>query len=152
MPRFKQTTPKLRRDGPILEVQVEPVLAAQKVMQVDGDEISSVPVRALIDTGASGTLVQASVIEKLGLEQIGTVLLTTPSTTRPLVRYQYHVRIVLSRTIAFETNIVEGALVGQDIECLIGRDILEQVLFTYDGPNSRFSLSLKSSEKEQHKQ
>lgn len=142
MPRLKQTVPRLRRDGPVIEVQVEPVLAAQQVMQADGDEVISVSCKALIDTGASGTLIQTSVIERLRLEQIGTVLLTTPSTTRPLVRYQYRVRIVLSKTIAFETNIVEGALVGQDIECLIGRDILEQVVFTYDGPNSRFSITL----------
>ena len=143
MPRLKQASPRLKRDGAIIEVQVEPVLAAQEVMQADGDEIISVPVRALIDTGASGTLIQTSAIRRLGLEQIGTVLLTTPSTTKPLVRYQYRVRIVLSKTMAFETNVIEGALVGQDIECLIGRDILHEVVFTYDGPNSRFSISLK---------
>ena len=144
MPHLKQVSPNLRRDGPTLEVQIEPVLAAQRVMQVDGDEVISVPIRVLIDTGASGTLVQTSVIERLGLDRIGTVLLTTPSTAKPLVRYQYRVRIVLSKTIAFETNAVEGALIGQDIECLIGRDILEEVVFTYDGPNNRFSINPKS--------
>ena len=116
-------------------------------MQADGDEIIdeiiSVPLRALIDTGASGTLIESSAIKRLGLDRIRTVLLTMPSTTKPLVRYQYRVRVVLSKTIAFETNVVEGALVGQDIECLIGRDILDEVVFTYDGPNSRFSINLK---------
>ena len=143
MPRLKQVSPRLRRDGPIIKIQGKPVLAAQEVMQADGDEIISVPIRALIDTGAFGTLIQASAIKRLGLKQIGTVLLTTPSTTKPLIRYQYRVRVVLSKTIAFETNVVEGALVGQDVECLIGRDILDEVVFTYDGPNSRFSINLK---------
>lgn len=69
MPRLKQVSSRLKRDGPIIEeVQVESVLAAQKVMQADGDEIISVPVRALIDTGASGTLIQTSAIKRLGLD------------------------------------------------------------------------------------
>jgi len=45
--------------------------------------------------------------------------------------------------MAFEVDAVEGALIDQNVQCLIGRDILEEVSFTYDGPNSRFSISLK---------
>lgn len=143
MVRLKQVPPGLLRDGPTLEVQVEPVLDAQKVMRNDGDEVPSVSVNALIDTGASGTLIQTSVIEKLGLDWISTVRLTTPSTTKPLIRYEYRVRVALSRTIAFETDVVEAPLIGQNVQCLIGRDILQYVIFTYDGPNSRFSITLK---------
>jgi len=105
--------------------------------------VPSVLLKALIDTGASGTLVQTSVVERMGLSPFDTALLTTPSTTQPLRRRLYRVRIVFSKTVAFETNIVEGPLIGQNVQCLIGRDILEHIVFTYDGPNSRFSLSLK---------
>ena len=143
MSRIKRVAPRLRRDGPILEVRIEPVLAAQKVMRDEGGEVPSILVGALIDTGAFGTLAQTSVIEGMGLASIGTALLTTPSTTKPLVRREYRVRIVLSKTVAFETDIVEESLTGQNIQCLIGRDILEEVVFTYDGPNSRFSINLK---------
>lgn len=143
MPRLKQDDPRLRKDGPTVEVRVEPILDAQRLMRADGDEVPSILIRALVDTGASGTLVQTSVIKRLGLEWIGTVLLTTPSTTKPLERYEYRVRVVLSESIAFETDVVEAPLVGQKVQCLIGRDILEYVVFTYDGPNSRFSITLK---------
>jgi predicted aspartyl protease len=68
MPRLKKDDPRLRRDGPTLKVQVEPVLDAQRVMLADGDEVPSVSVSALIDTGASGTLIQTAVIDKLGLD------------------------------------------------------------------------------------
>jgi hypothetical protein len=60
-----------------------------------------------------------------------------------LIRYEYRVRVVLSKTIAFETDVVEAPLIGQNVQCLIGRDILEQLVFTYDGPNSRFTLTLR---------
>ena len=143
MPRLKRDEPLLRRDGPILEVRVEPVLDAQKVMQDDGDEVPSVLLKALIDTGASGTLVQTSVVEGMGLSPFDTALLSTPSTTEPLRRRLYRVRLIFSKTIAFETNVVEGPLIGQNVQCLIGRDILEEVFFTYDGPNRKFSISLK---------
>jgi hypothetical protein len=143
MPRLKIAAPTLRREGPAIDIQIQPVLAAQEAMRADGEEVPSVSVKALIDTGASGTLIQTSIVGTLGLDWIGTVLLTTPSTTKPLVRYEYRVRIVLSETIAFETDAVEGDLIGQNIQCLIGRDVLEYVVFTYDGPNSRFSIALK---------
>lgn len=55
----------------------------------------------------------------------------------------YHVRLILSRTLAFEVDAVEGLLMGQDVQCLLGRDILQQLKFIYDGPNNRFSLILK---------
>lgn len=143
MPRLEKDDPRLRKDGPTVEIRVEPVLDAQRLMRADGDEVPSISIRALIDTGASGTLVQTSVIKRLGLEWIGTVLLTTPSTTKPLERYEYRVRVVLSDAIAFETDVVEAPLAGQKVQCLIGRDILDYVVFTYDGPNSRFSITLK---------
>ena len=143
MPRLKRVEPRLRRDEPILEVRLEPVLAAQKLMRDDAEEVPSVSIKALIDTGASGTLVQTSVVEGMGLSPFDTALLTTPSTTQPLRCRLYRVRLVFSKTVAFETNVVEGPLIGQNVQCLIGRDILEHVVFTYDGPNSRFSITLK---------
>ncbi len=67
MPRLKRVEPRLRRDGPVLEVRIEPVLDAQKVMRDEGDKVPSVLIKALIDTGASGTLVQTSVVGGMGL-------------------------------------------------------------------------------------
>lgn len=141
MPRLKRAAPHLRRDGPTLEVQIELVLDAQKVMQDDGDEVPSVVIKALIDTDASGTLVQTLVVEGMGLSPFDTALLSTPSTTELLRRRLYRVRLVFSKIVAFETNVVEGPLIGQNVQCLIGRDILEEVVFTYDGPGSRFTIS-----------
>lgn len=94
----------------------------------------------LIDTGASGTLVQTDVLNRLGLESLGTVFLRTPTTTEPVARSQYLVRIVLSEGIAFEVEVVDAPLSGQGIQGLIGRDILDQLVFTYNGPKNQYTI------------
>ena len=142
MPRLERTTHTLRRDGPVLQIRVEPVLEAQAAMRADGDEIPSATILALLDTGASGTLIQTSVVDGMGLDWISEVRLRTASTVEPLIRYEYRLRLVLSENIVFEVDAVEGPLVGQKVQCLIGRDILEQVVLIYDGPRSRFSVKM----------
>ena len=96
----------------------------------------------MIDTGASGTLVEPDVFKPLNMKPFALARLRTASTVRPLMRGQYRARIVLARSLAFEVDVVAGSLIGQDVQCLIGRDILEQVVLTYDGPRGRFSVKM----------
>ena len=137
MPRLKRDAPDLLKNGPLLHVRVEPVLAVQESMLTEGDEIPTSSILALIDTG---TLLQTAVVTGLGFEALGTVFLLTPSTSEPLARQEYRVRLVLSEDIAFEVDVVEAPLAGQGIQGLIGRDILQLLKFTYDGPKSQFTL------------
>lgn len=143
MPRLSRTVPTLMRDGPLLRVQIEPALASQKVMLADGEEVPSISAMMLIDTGASGTLVQTDVINRLGLESLGTVFLRPPTTTEPVARRQYLVRVVLSEGIAFEVEVVDAPLTGQGIQGLIGRDILDHLVFTYNGPKNQFTVTYR---------
>ena len=143
MPRLKRTLGDLTRNGPTLDIRIEPILSVQELLRSAGEEIPSARILAMIDTGASGTLIKNEVFQSLGVEPYVKVRLHTASTTAPLIRGKYRVRVVLSNSIAFEIDAVDGSLTGQNIQCLIGRDILEYVVFTYDGPNSRFSISLK---------
>ncbi len=46
MPRLKRVEPRLRRDGPVLEVRIEPVLTVQKLMWDDAEEVPSVSIKA----------------------------------------------------------------------------------------------------------
>ena len=140
MPRLKRNAPDLLKNGPLLLVRIEPVLAVQEAMRADGDEIPTASILALIDTGANGTLIQTAVVAGLGFESLGTVFLLTPSTLEPLARQEYRVRLVLSEDIAFEVDVVEAPLAGQSIQGLIGRDILQLLKFTYDGPQSQFTI------------
>jgi len=116
------------------------VLAVQSVLTSDGQPIPSVSILVLLDTGASGTLLQTNVVTGLGQESLGTVFLLTPSTTEPIARQQFRIRLVFAADMAFEVDVVEAPLIGQNIQGLIGRDILQFLKLTYDGPNNRFSL------------
>ena len=127
----------------MLRVRIEPVLAVQDAMRVDGEEVPSASALALIDTGASGTLIQTAIVAGLNFVSLGTVFLRTASTIEPLARDQYRIRLVLSEDIAFEVEVVEAPLTGQGIQGLIGWDALQFLKLTYDGPNSRFSIALK---------
>lgn len=41
----------------------------------------------------------------------------------------------------FATTVLEAPLQGQNIDCLIGRDVLSQGVFVYIGYTNLFSLS-----------
>ena len=143
MPRIKRTLDDLTYTSPTLNVRIEPPPGLQELLRAAGQEIPSVSLLGMIDTGASGTLVKSTAIESLGIESYAFTSLRTASTTEPLIRGKYRVQVVLTEAAAFEVDVVEGPLIGQKVQCLIGRDILEYVVFTYDGPNSRFSITLK---------
>lgn len=129
------------RSGPLLEIVVEPILDLQEAWRQDGRVIPSVPVTALLDTGASHTVIQSNVFDRLGLESVGSVFFSTPSTTEPIVRLQYLVRLILANGIAFEVEVAEAPLGGQEVQCLIGRDLLDYTVLTYNGPKNHYTLN-----------
>ena len=131
----------MRREGPTLTIRAEPVLAVQELLRESGEAIPSVTLTALVDTGASGTLVQSAVFSQVGIEPFSFAYLRTPSTNEPILCGRYRVRIVLSEALAFEVDAVNGALTGQNLQCLIGRDILQEVKLAYDGPHNQFTIT-----------
>jgi len=104
--------------------------------------VPSAALLGMIDTGASGTLVEPNVFKPLNMKPFTVARLRTASTVQPLIRGQYRTRIVIAQDIAFEVDAVGGSLIGQRVQCLIGRDILQHMVLTYDGPRSRFTLRM----------
>ena len=96
---------------------------------------------AMIDTGASGTVIRDDFAVKLGLNPIGTVLINTPSSNN-VSCYEYLVRLALPNQIIVETTAIAAPLQGQNIQCLIGRDVLHLAVFIYVGYAGMFSLSI----------
>lgn len=133
------------REGPILTIRAEPVLAVHALLRESGEDVPSVELTALIDTGASGTLIQSALFSQLGIEPYSFAYLRTPSTNEPILCGRYRIRIVLSNALAFEVDAVNGALTGQNLQCLIGRDILQFVKLAYDGPHNQFTITLTQS-------
>ena len=95
---------------------------------------------AMIDTGASATVIQQGIAAKLGLNPVGVTQIVTPSHTN--VRcYRYIVRLVFPNNVTLESTVIEAPLQGQHIQCLIGRNVLAHGLFVYIGYRNLFSLS-----------
>ena len=105
-------------------------------------------VLALVDTGASCTCIDPSVIEALDLQPTGTVPIHTPTTGgTPKVCNQYDVGLALLiapqqvHVSAFTIAVVEAALSEQGIQALIGRDVLSKGMLVYNGVHGSLSLA-----------
>ena len=95
---------------------------------------------AMIDTGASCTVIREGMAHDLGLQPTGVRMIHTPSDTN--VRcHEYLVRLLLPNGILFETDVVEAPLKGQHIDCLVGRDVLARGILVYIGTENLFTLS-----------
>jgi hypothetical protein len=97
-------------------------------------------VRALVDTGASGTCLDCTIVKRLGLAPSGTILIHTPSTgATPQTCNQFDVAV----GIVMDNNeihlsgsvipVIESDLSAQNIQALLGRDLLDQGILIYDG-------------------
>ena len=104
-------------------------------------------IRALVDTGASCTCVDPSVLANLNLTPTGSVSVNTPSTgATPHLANQYDIALIIPPNkgvpLIFQTiPVVASDLSAQGLQALIGRDILKGCLFTYNGDADVFTLA-----------
>lgn len=148
MPHF---TLQLSPSGPLVDAFVSVSQArAAALMAENPPQTVATPrqIRALIDTGASNTCVDPSVLTALGLTPTGTVSVVTPTTgATPVECKQYDVGLVIPApngapfvvgTIAVTEH---EFLNAQGFHALIGRDILSRCLFGYNGALGLFTLA-----------
>jgi len=119
----------------------------------DESEAREVRIRAIIDTGAAMTFLDPSVLQALELEPVGSVPINTPSTgLRPHFANQYFVDIKIAGpgdpgTIersycARNVAVAESELfLVWGIQALIGRNALQNCLFSYNGVLGVFTLA-----------
>ncbi len=109
-----------------------------------------VQIQALVDTGASCTCIDPSVLQSLALTPTGIVTVNTPSTgLQPHTAQQFDVSIAIPGALPTHIPLVVNnvpvvaaqLLVAQGFQALIGRDILAQCLFTYNGEMGQFTLA-----------
>lgn len=141
MPSFTLRIPNLQQVGPVVELLVTPSVQYIRAMGLAPQQVKVLKVLAMIDTGATGTVLSQGLATTLGIQPIGTTYINTPSSTNVLC-HQYDVQIVFPNQVNIGSIVItEAPLQGQHIQCLIGRDVLEHGLLVYTGYDNSFSLS-----------
>lgn len=133
--------------GPVLDILIgvseSRADALKRAAQLVPNRIS---IRALIDTGASCTCIDPTILSQLNLTATGAIPVHTPSTGgTPVLQNQFDVSLSLvhpyrSLTIP-NIAVIESNLIIQGIDALIGRDVLKRCLFVYDGQEKHFTLA-----------
>ena len=108
--------------------------------------------RALVDTGATMTVVEEGYLAGVGLLPVAEQLVHTASTgMTPLSRNVYAVELALAEatTAVLARNlsvIAVESLGGLGAQMLLGRDVLSQCVLTYDGPAGTLDLRIPDGE------
>jgi predicted aspartyl protease len=141
MPSFTIQLPSLWATGPVVELALVVDEALEKHLRANNLPVPApVVTHAMIDTGATGTVISPSIPKQLNLSPVGVTSINTASHAN--VRcYQYPLRILFPRNVVAETLAIAAPLQGQNIQCLIGRDLLRHGVLTYIGYANQFTLS-----------
>lgn len=144
MPSFTSQQPLLLQNGPIVEVWVMPTRAALDQLVAAGKPAPPpVKVQALIDTGASGTCINPAIVQALGLSPVSVAQVSTPTTTTAVPCNVFAVNLLfdLGQIAVNDIMAMEAPLGGQNIQMLIGRDVLRHGVLVYIGYINQFTLS-----------
>ena len=141
MPSFTTQVPNLQESGPVVTVKLTVGSMLEDVLRRSNQNIPApVEVSAMIDTGASGTVVREDIVSQLNLNPIGMVQINTPSSTN-VQCYEYLIRVIFPNNVIVETVAIAVPLQGQNIQCLVGREVLQHGVFIYTGYINAFTLS-----------
>ena len=148
MPYF---TRQVAPNGSLLVIALIGVSQARRNALVSAQQPvpNVVQVQALIDTGASCVCVDPSVLKQLNLSPTGSTAVNSPTTgSQPINVSQYDVSLAIHAIaghapLVFQTvpAIEAELLAAQFFHVIIGRDILQWCLLTYDGRARMFSLA-----------
>lgn len=124
----------------MLDVVINVSAPRQAALRQAGQPVPAPQIaRALIDTGASITAIDPAVLTALSLSPTGQTTIHTPSTTvgQPHPCSTYDIHFTLSHpALSFYISalpVIQSSLHHQGIQALIGRDVLANCLFIYDG-------------------
>ena len=141
MPSITHKIVDLRTEGPVIEITVTPSVHFLQQMNISSDDTKFVKLLAMIDTGASKTVIKKGITSYLEINPVGYTKMTTPSSTNVHCD-DFNVQILFSKNIYIPSIVVtEAPLQGQHIQCLIGRDILKYGVFFYNGCENTFTIS-----------
>src|SRR5262249_6028030 len=124
---------------PTCRVTIKPSEPTIKELKLK--KVPSIKILALIDTGASSTAITQHVVDKLKLLPRGTASVYT-SSRRSEIRIEFDISLEYDSGAYLPLlRVFDANLEGYPIDCLIGRDVLEHGVFTYNGPQKKITLT-----------
>jgi hypothetical protein len=137
------------RGRPIIDLFVATSAAETARLREDGSVVPNPKrIAALVDTGASKTKVARTVlVDDLRMQPVGKVSEYTASTGAVAVeRDVYAVYLAVSGVangvFAYDLPVTDAEdLSGLGVQALLGRDVLDQCLLVYHGPNRGVTLA-----------
>jgi hypothetical protein len=134
--------------GPLISVTLTAPIQLLSFLEENGlPQFETRSGYALIDTGAQNSVVDAKTLAELDIPAVGTGSFLTTHGIADLPVYNLSATFPDLQTAPLPLEQVAGGLVrnepllGKHVIMLLGRDLLEEFVLTYDGPNSTFLLS-----------
>lgn len=126
---------ELRRTGPKITITIGHPKATRALAQQEGVELSkALTIEALIDTGASRTVINPQVAVTCGLRQTGQARISSAGHITARQEFAGALHFPGQELNGFDPmSLVACPLPEQDVSCLLGRDVLERWNLTYDG-------------------
>ena len=133
---------ELQQEGPRIRISIS---APQEEIEIGGAFAIEYPeplsVVALIDTGASLTVINPELVQSCRLTQTGFTKISSAGNIGDFPTFAAHIEFPGHNLRGFEIiPVVACKLPQQSISCLIGRDILRRWRFTYNGRTGEVSV------------
>ena len=132
--------------GPLIQMLVGVSGPRKQALLAAGQAVpAAIAAHLLVDTGASGTSIDKSIISQLGIPATGSVNIHTPSTgSTPLQCSMYDVELAIAgghnQHIPL-MPVVESDFSAQGIQGLLGRDFLQYGRMMYCGDHAHVFIS-----------
>jgi class 3 adenylate cyclase len=134
-PKSGETAAALKMGGLKVRVEIGPPAAQVQWAKLAGTELRKpLTIMALIDTGASATIINPQVAVTCGLAQTGLARISSLGQISECPEYVGALRFPESSLKEIDpVRFIAGPLPGQDVACLLGRDVLARWRLIYDG-------------------
>src|SRR5262245_15783316 len=142
---------EITRDGAVVPVLVGVSQARRAVLERHGIAVpQAVQVRAQLDTGSFATGLMPEVFAALQIGPIDEIAVRTPSTRRGQSWFAEQFDVTLTFFAGTTPHAIGvWAIASEDfqqhdeVQAIIGRDVLDRGIFQYFGTNKSFRLSLE---------
>mgnify|MGYP001564370801 CR=1 FL=1 len=129
--------------GPLMQVEVSiPDELAQYFTENNMPIPSPLTGMGLIDTGASITAVDVSIIQQLSIQPVGISNVFTPQGSAQQELFPIKLAFVGTQITINFSSVLGSELINQGIIALLGRDVLSNCILIYNGTAGHFSLSM----------